>query len=180
MNTAVGCALLCVALSSASLVRADTAQDWRKIDFDADLTTYLVDIHQITHSGDSARLIELSVPGRTSIATGAQSHTRIERLFDCAHGSENLGEITYFRSLTDAGRRLAHPDQQFEIRSGSLDEIMFNMACHGASAPSSSGYSSVEEAVRRSFMDAIKLPPDQSVRTRTPFRPPGEPIHPAP
>jgi hypothetical protein len=152
------------------------AEDWRKIDFDADLTTYLVDIDRIEHNGDNASVHELNVPGRTSIATGGQSHTLLERRFDCTKGTETLGDIFHYRTLTDRGQQLAHPDITFPVRRRSLDEIMFNMACHGAAPPNPSGYPSIEQAVHRAFMDAIKLPADQSVRTRRPFEPPGEPL----
>jgi hypothetical protein len=152
------------------------AEDWRKIDFDADLTTYLVDIDRIEHSGDTATVHELHVPGRTSIATGGQSHTQIERRFVCARGTETLGDIFYFRTLADRGKLLTHPDITFPVRRRSLDEIIFNIACHGAAAPNASGYASIEQAVHRAFMDAIKLPADQSVRTRQAFEPPGEPL----
>jgi hypothetical protein len=161
---------------SLALAGAARAEDWRRIDFDADLTTYLVDISRIEHSGDSARVFELNVPGRTAIATGAESHTMFERQFDCAKGTEKLGSIFYYVSLADRGRQLTHPDTSFSVRRGSLDEIMFNIACHGGASPSAAGYASVEQAVRRAFMDAIKLPADQSVRTQRPFKPPGDPI----
>jgi hypothetical protein len=161
---------------SIALAAPTRAEDWRKIDFDADLTTYLIDIDRIKHSGDAASVLELNVPGRTSIATGAESHTVFERRFDCAKGTEKLGEIIYYRNLADGGRKLAHPETSFSVRRGSLDEIMFEMACHGAAAPNASGYISVTQAVHRAFMDAIKLPADQSVRTRRAFEPPGQPL----
>ncbi|MGA3157039.1 MAG: hypothetical protein ABSE43_05665 [Steroidobacteraceae bacterium] len=167
--------LVTLTLSSA-LAGAARADDWRKIDFDADLTTYLVDVDHIQHTGDSASVFELNVPGRTSIATGAESHTMFERQFDCAKGTERLGDIFYHRNLADHGQQLSHPDSSFSVRHGSLDEIMFNMACHGVAPPSAAGYSSVEQAVHRAFMDAIKLPAEQSVRMQRPFEPPGNPI----
>ena len=47
---------------SIALAAPAGAEDWRKIDFDADLTTYLVDIDRIEHSGDTASVFELDVP----------------------------------------------------------------------------------------------------------------------
>jgi hypothetical protein len=167
---------LLVLAASVALAGTARAEDWRKIDFDADLTTYLVDIDRIEHNGDTASVHELNVPGRTSIATGAQSHTQFERRFDCAKGTETLGDIFYYRTLADRGQKLTHPDISFPVRRRSLDEIMFHMACHGTAAPGKIGYASVEQAVHRAFMDAIKLPADQSVRTRQAFEPPGEPL----
>lgn len=152
------------------------ADDWRKIDFDADLTTYLINVDHITHEGDLARVPELNVPGRTGIGTGGQSHTTFDRIFDCQHGTERLGEIRFFRALDDKGQVLSHEDRSFDVRRGSLDETMFNIACRSAGPSQASGYPSVTVAVQRAFMDAIKLPADQSVRNGHPFVPPGEPI----
>ncbi len=167
---------LLVLAVTVALAGTARAEDWRTIDFDADLTTYLVDIDRIEHNGDTASVHELNVPGRTSIATGAQSHTEFERRFDCAKGTETLGDLFYYRTLADRGKQLTHPDLTFPVRRRSLDEIMFNMACHGAAAHNAAGYASIEQAVRRAFMDAIKLPAEQSVRTRQAFEPPGEPL----
>ncbi|MFT3906966.1 MAG: hypothetical protein QM718_11720 [Steroidobacteraceae bacterium] len=173
---ALQAALMAILLGCAAAQAAD--QHWRRIDFDADLTSYLLDMQSVQRTGDIASVKELNVPGRTSISTGAEHHSIVQRLFDCKAGTQKLGEVLLYRDLKARAEKIPHEDPGFKVEPGSIDDIEFQYACHGrqpAQTEATVEYASVEQAVRKAFADAIKLPREQSNRTLKGFPPGGPP-----
>jgi hypothetical protein len=161
-------ALAAPMLASAALAAAPAAEQWRRIDFDADLTSYLVNLQSVQKQGDTATVWELNVPGRTSLSTGSENHTLVQRRFDCRGGSQKLGDVLLYRKLSAKAEKLPHEDLSFRVQPGSMDEIEMKLACEGQAPPTTAAtieYSSVKEAVAKAFGDAIKLPREQSNRT---------------
>lgn len=140
-------------------------QLWRRIDFDADLTTYLVNLKQVSRKGDIASVWELDVPGRTSLSTGGQAHALVERLFNCKDGTQRLGEVLQYRDLSGKAESLKHEDISFKVQAGSLDETEMKLACNNEPPPANVEYPSIAEAVAHAFGDAVKLPREQSNKT---------------
>lgn len=159
---------------------------WRRIDFDADLTGYLINLKQVERKGDEAWAWELHAPARTAISVGLENHLIIKRHFNCIIKSERLDDLYLFRDLQAKGIKLAHADTEFKVSSGSIDEASMKFACDGVEPTPGVEYGSRAEAVQRSFADAVKLPSAQSNRTmrgfgggRPPAGPGGEPLGPA-
>ena len=155
------------------------AESWQRIDFDADLTTYLVSKERISREGNVAALWELNVPGRTSISTGQQNHTLVERLFDCEAKTQKIGEVLMFSWLGADAEPLPHADISYAMQPGSIDEIEMKLACDGIQPAenvyTSQNYSSIDEAITRAFADAVKLPREQSNKTLKGLGPMGPP-----
>ena len=170
-------AAVATALLGSGAARA-ADQHWRRIDFDADLTSYLLDMQSVQRTGDIASVRELNVPGRTSISTGGEHHSIVQRLFDCKAGTQKLGEVLLYRDLKARAEKIPHEDLGFKVEPGSIDDIEFQYACNGkqpAQTEATVEYVSVEQAVRKAFADAIKLPREQSNRTLKGFPPGGPP-----
>ncbi|MGC3981785.1 MAG: hypothetical protein QM808_11025 [Steroidobacteraceae bacterium] len=167
------------ALLGTSVQAADNAEQWQRIDFDADLTSYLVNLKQVSRKGDIGTIWELNVPGRTSISTGGQNHTLIERLFDCKAGTQRIGQVLVYANLGAKAKSLPHEDISYKLQPNSIDEIEAKLACDGtapeANVYTSLQYSSTKEAVTKAFGDAIKLPREQSNKTLKGLGPMGPP-----
>ena len=159
---------LALALGGLSIAVAQ-AETWQRIDFDADLTTYLVSSARMKREGNLATVWELNVPGRTAISTGAQNHTLVERLFDCQTKTQTIGQVLMYAQLGAPAQSLTHADISYEVQSGSLDEIEMNMACDSTQPAqdvyTKQTYASLEAAVNQAFGDAVKLPREQSNKT---------------
>lgn len=160
------CATVAVAGCACWPTSAHAAeQRWHRIDFDADLTTYLVDLDSVSRSGGRATIMELDAPGRTAISVGLGNHLLMKRVFNCADGTQHLEDVVLYRAPGGRGEPLAHSTAEFKVEPGTLDETQMKIACDGAAAPGDVEYGSVAEAVRKAFGDAVKLPREQSNRT---------------
>jgi hypothetical protein len=152
----------------ASAADSNGAEKWRRVDFDADLTSYIVNLGSVKRDGNNASLWELNVPGRTGISFAAGHHTMVQRLFNCADSSQRLGEVLVHRSLGAKPEKIPHEDLSFKVQGNSLDELEMKFACGGEVWPdtaATSNYTSLQQAVAKAFGDAIKLPREQSNRT---------------
>ena len=174
---------LALSVSHAAEPSSTAKQQWLRIDFDADLTSYLVDLQSPQRNGDIATLWELNVPGRTSISTGGENHTLVQRIFDCKAGTQKLGDLLLYRSLNAKAEKIPHEDLSFKMQPGSIDDIEMKLACD-KQAPTATAasvqYSSLTEAVKKAFGDAIKLPREESNRTLRSLFPGGAPGAPLP
>ena len=183
-----GLALLGLCLATSVSYAAEPAtppakEQWLRIDFDADLTSYLVNLQSPQRTGDIATLWELNVPGRTSISTGGENHTLVQRIFDCKVGNQKLGEVLLYRTLQAKAEKIPHEDLSFKTQPGSIDDIEMKLACDKqmpAATAATVQYSSLAEAVKKAFGDAIKLPRADSNRTLRSLFPGGEPGAPLP
>lgn len=168
-----------LALGLSAVNAADSPEQWRRLDFDADLTSYLVNVKQLSRKGDIGTVWELNVPGRTSISTGAQNHTLVERLFDCKNATQRIGQVLMYPSLGAKAKSLAHEDISYKVQPNSIDETEMKMACDNlqpeATVYNSVEYGSIKEAVTKAFGDAIKLPREQSNKTLKGLGPMGPP-----
>ena len=155
-------ALLLAALLLAGVAHAE---EWVKIDFDADLRTMLVNTDSVQHNGNQASLTELQVEGRTAATRGDEFHILVDRAFDCDAGTSTVTKVQVFPDLSSTGTILPIPKVTYSPRSGSIDAIEMNIACKGNVPQSSNIYPSVAAAVASAFGDAVKLPASDSNRT---------------
>lgn len=155
------------ALSTACA--ADNNEQWRRLDFDADLTSYLVNVKQLSRTGDTGTVWELNVPGRTSLSVGAQNHMLVERIFDCRNGTQRIGQVLLYAKLGAKAKPLSHEDISYKVQPNSIDETEMKMACDNfqpePTVYNEVVYGSTQEAVTKAFGDAIKLPREQSNKT---------------
>lgn len=179
MNRVYAKTLLTIALVLGAVTApANGSETWRRIDFDADLTSYLVEITHPPTPAPTARVRELNVPGRTSLSTGLRGYSMVERIFDCAAETQRLASVTVYRGLGHTGKSLAIPNAEIAVQPGSIDAVEMAFACHRtvpAMSEVSADYMSVADAVEHAFGDAIKLPRELSNKTLRGLGPMGAP-----